>query len=129
MGKKASKRILVIDDNKDALHLMSTLLNSLGCEPSVTSSGKEGADMAISELRKGTPYSLITIDIQLPDMDGTEVISEVRKAGYKGGIVVFTAYPTAAGKKEAKAGGIDGYFSKTVLNKDLLSAILLQFCR
>jgi len=126
--QEKKNRILVIDDNQSALHLFSSLLEKLNCEAITTARGEEGVRIATEEFKKDTPFDLIITDIQMPDLDGTNVARKIRAEGFKGPIVVFTAYPTATMKNKSRSVGIDAYFSKTVLNKDLMSAILFQFC-
>ena len=128
LGNSVKKRILVIDDNRDARTLMTSILEALECDATAVGTGQGGVDAAVDALKQSNPYDLIITDIQMPDLSGTEVASQIRQAGHRGGIIVFTAMPTAFGKKAAKGAGIDAYFSKSVLNKDLMSAILAEFC-
>lgn len=121
--------VLVIDDNRDHVHLITALLESLGCDVTSSLTGEEGIRIAVNAVNEQKAFNLIVTDIKLPDVDGPEVVAKIRAAGFKGGIVAFTAYPTMVGKKHAGGSGIEAYFSKAVLNKDLLVAILEQFAR
>ena len=62
-------------------------------------------------------------------MDGSEAAAKLREGGYTGGIVAFTAAASGGGKRIAQDSGIDRYFSKSVLRKDLAKALLEEFCR
>ena len=124
----APKRILVIDDNKMAMHLMTSLLGAIGCIPISAASGLQGVQEISRSLEAHELVDLVITDVQLPDIDGPEVVDRIRALGYRGPIVVFTAMPSAHDMKELKIAGVNAYFSKMTLNKKLLSAIVSEYC-
>jgi two-component system cell cycle response regulator DivK len=60
--------------------------------------------------------SLILMDIQLPDMDGTVVLSTLRDSPVTAGIpvVAVTAFAMNGDRERFLAGGFDGYLSKPI---------------
>lgn len=118
--------VLIIDDNADIRTIITTMLESLGAKVSSVGSGDEASSFLKSD--SGTKTNLILLDIHMPNLDGYGTAKLLRGDGYKGAIVVFTANATVSGKKECGEFGINGYFSKTTLKKDLLQALLEQHC-
>lgn len=127
--EKNLKHVLIIDDNQDARDILVAILGDLGVIPVPTAKSPEGVRFALEALKRNRPYNLIIVDIHMPDMNGFEVVQKIREAGYKGGIVAFTAMPTGSGRKESGTVGIDAYFSKTHINRALLETVLEQYAR
>jgi signal transduction histidine kinase/CheY-like chemotaxis protein len=66
---KPVRRVLVVDDDSDALELFSRMLRLCGVEAATASSGEQ----ALDELRRAPP-DLMLLDIVMPDMDGWQVL-------------------------------------------------------
>lgn len=126
MGKDIN--VLMIDDSKDALVVMSAVLENLGAKVTTASESKVGVELAQQSVKEGSPFSLILLDIHMPEMNGIDTAKMIRSNGFKGPIIAFTAHATIGGKKEGKEVGIDGYFSKTTFKKDVVQALLDQYC-
>ncbi len=127
--EKNLKQVLIIDDNQDARDILAAILGDLGVIPVPTGNSPEGVRFALEALKRNRPYSLIIVDIHMPDMNGFEVVQKIRDAGYNGGIVAFTAMPTGSGRRESGNIGIDAYFSKTHISRELLETVLEQYAR
>jgi CheY-like chemotaxis protein len=80
------RRVLVVDDDPNALQLLTRMLLVCDNKPEVVtaSSGKQ----ALNELRKGPP-DLILLDIVMPDMDGWQLLKSIRRDERIGNIPVF----------------------------------------
>ena len=83
----AKKKILIIDDEVKLLKLVSVLLSKLDLEVDTASDGQEGLEKVL----KGQ-YDLIICDINMPKMDGIEVIKEAREKGSRDDFVFFTGH-------------------------------------
>ncbi len=70
----AKKRIIVIDDDKSILRTFTRILQKNGYEIDVAETGKEAFDKS-----KKKCYDLALIDIRLPDMDGTDLLSKMQQ--------------------------------------------------
>ena len=78
-------RILVVDDELVSREKMKHIMSSLG-ECDEAASGQD-ALKAFSEARTdGKQYDLITLDISMPEMDGTEVLGRIRTMEKEEGI-------------------------------------------
>lgn len=66
-------RILAIDDEFAALKKMEVLLSEYGqCD--AATNGQQARELYAQAIKEGEPYSLITIDIELPDTNGLELL-------------------------------------------------------
>lgn len=117
-------RVLVIDDMQDILTITSALLQSLSCEVKTSLNATEGLEIFLAQQETGSPIDLILLDIHMPGVDGYAAAANFRSTGFKGKIVAFTANATMQGKKRGKEVGIDQYFNKTVLKRDVIEALL-----
>lgn len=67
------KKVVVIDDDKKVLMLMENLLNKMGCRTFKALRGKPGLEL----VKKEKPHLLIC-DMFIPDMQGSEIVEQVR---------------------------------------------------
>lgn len=68
------KRILVVDDNKVNLKVLSANLQQYGIQTDCASSGKDAISMI-----EGKEYDMIIMDILMPEMNGFEATAAIRK--------------------------------------------------
>lgn len=117
MSKKL--RILHVDDEPDTLSVVKTILEKEGYEVTSVGNGKE----ALSEVDLNG-YSLILLDIMMPDMSGWDLFSRISvvKPGYN---VIFLSVlePTKERLKELKDGGIKDYITKPFDRDDLVARV------
>ncbi len=85
-GKKAT--ILYIEDDNASRLLVERVLSSRGYNVYVASDGLEGIGLA----REKTP-NLILTDINLPDMDGREVVNELINGRWERGVKIYEFHP------------------------------------
>ncbi len=101
---KENIRILIVDDDESIRRYIVKLLTQSGYDVSAVSSGKE----ALRELRAGQEFSLVILDILMPDMDGLETLGEVRKISKDLPILMLSALgQTNIIVKAMKAGATD----------------------
>jgi len=97
------KWILVIDDEEIILDSCRKILEKADYRVETFNNGKEG----IERFRQARPPLLI-VDLKMPDINGIEVIEQVRKIDPEAIIVVITGYATVCAAVEAmKAGAYD----------------------
>ncbi len=106
-----NKNILVIEDNLDNMSLITQLLESAGNTVFKAVTGMEGYEKAL-ELRP----DVILLDIQLPDIEGTEVLQMIRrnKEVEDIAIVAVTSYAMAGDREKLMAAGCNGYIEKPI---------------
>ncbi len=81
-----SQKILLIEDMKGVRESLEVILSIQGYQVDFASNGKEGLDKA-----KSSQYDLIITDILMPELDGTEVIIQLRNAGNDTPILAISA--------------------------------------
>lgn len=103
--------ILVIEDNEQNIYLATFLLEKAGFKVVQARSGEEG--LALS---RKSPPALILLDIQLPEMDGYEVVRRLKRQPETADIAVVavTSYAMAGDRETILAAGCQGYVEKPI---------------
>jgi len=111
-------RILVIEDEvKLATHL-SRALETEGHQARVVHDGK----VALVEAREGD-YDLLLLDVELPRVDGFEILKQLRSSGVATRILMLTARSENPDKIAGLMGGADDYLTKPFAMNELLARI------
>ena len=103
------KTALVIEDNEDNLKLITFILQKNGYRTMEAENGQEGIAMVSRE-----KPDFIILDIQLPDIDGEEVLREIRMLESGGAIpvVAMTSFAMSGDRERLLAAGCNGYIEK-----------------
>ncbi len=119
----AGKRALVADDNMLNQRVMAMLLDKLGITACVAANGKEAVELFCL-----TPFDLIFMDCQMPDMDGyqgTAAIRRIEDDHQRVPIVALTGNDTDQERAHCIAAGMDAFLTKPV-RPESLKALLEQ---
>ncbi|MFC6200429.1 response regulator [Lactiplantibacillus nangangensis] len=100
-------KILVVDDDKEIAQLLEIYIKNEGYEPISAYNGKE----ALTKLNTNPDIALMILDIMMPEMDGIEVIKEVRKDSQLP-ILVLSAKTGDMDKIQGLITGADDYVTK-----------------
>ena len=105
------KKVLVIEDNDDNMELITFILETNGYLTIRAETGQKGFDLAIEERP-----DFIILDIQLPDILGTEVLRMIRASEIADTIpvIAMTSYAMAGDREKLLAAGCDGYIEKPI---------------
>ena len=116
----SSRRILVVDDNRDAAASLGLLLETLGGEAEVAYDGEE----ALAKVRERRP-DLVLLDIGLPGMSGHEVCRALRTEMPNGKtvIVAVTGWGQEQDRRRSREAGFDAHLVKPVTPADLLTLL------
>ncbi|GAB4481204.1 MAG: hypothetical protein Kow00124_28710 [Anaerolineae bacterium] len=120
-----SPGILIVDDDKPTLHLVSTFLHALG----LTAIGVESGEEAITTLaEKRDEIGLVLMDLAMPQMSGVEVCRQIRsELGMSDlPIVALTARIDLETEDQALAAGFNRIVHKPFSLSDL-QKVLTQF--
>jgi CheY-like chemotaxis protein len=74
-GIPMSHTVLVVDDDRDVLDVVTSMLEELGCDVVAAQSGHE----ALDRLRQNEQISILITDINMPGMDGHELAERARR--------------------------------------------------
>ena len=114
------RRILVVDDNKDAANALNLLLQSLGHETRVVYDGMASLGVA-AEFRP----DIVLLDIGMPGLNGFEVarhLSALKKErNFR--IIAMTGWGQASDKEKSREAGFDLHLVKPVDAKDLARVV------
>lgn len=121
-------RALVADDDINACLNVSKMLRSIGMRPDWTISGKEAVIRAKDAMEQGDAFSVYIIDWLIPDMNGIEVVHQVRKIiGDATPIIILTAYDWTDIETEAKEAGVTAFCAKPLFMSELRSVLAKPF--
>jgi len=114
------RRILLVEDEPATIDFMQQQLEFLGYEVTVAKNGLEAVGRATSWLP-----DLIVMDIRMPQMDGLQAASRIRKNPKTQAIPILAATAKAlpGDREKCLAGGCDGYIAKPFTYKELGAAI------
>lgn len=113
-------KILYIEDNPQNMRLIRKMLTTAGYEMVEAVDGKSGLSAVVRE-----HPDLILMDINLPDIDGTEVTARIKADSQisKIPIIALTANAMIGDKETYLGAGCDGYLAKPVSRTELLNLL------
>jgi DNA-binding NtrC family response regulator len=111
-------KILIVDDDVDALELMEELFDSKGYDPLTASNGIE----ALNLVRDEDPDMVIS-DIRMPDMDGMQLLEELSKRHPQIPVIMVTAHGTIEAAVEAIKMGAKDYILKPLRLDEILAKV------
>lgn len=111
-------KILLVEDNQENANLFIRILETESYHVTHTLHGLEGLKLA----REGG-FDVILLDIDLPDIDGTQVGLALRKTLEKTPIIALTAQADRVTRAKAKLFGFDAFIAKPCTDQDLLNTI------
>jgi DNA-binding NtrC family response regulator len=100
--------ILVVDDEPNLRQLLKLYFEQKGWQVHLASSGKEALDI----FEDGGAFQLVILDIKMPDINGLEVLIEMKKRAPKIPIIMITAFGSHTGALEALRQGAYDYITK-----------------
>jgi heavy metal response regulator len=117
-------RILVIEDEKKVANFIKQGLEEEGYAVDWAADGQEGLALALDGV-----HDLIVLDLNLPKMDGLEVLQELRQAKIKAPVLLLTIRAMIEDKVLGLDAGADDYLTKPFSFQELLARIRALFRR
>ena len=114
----ARTRILLVDDNADAIDMLRDMLTDLGYQVAVAYDGPQ----ALSAL-ENFQADVAVIDIGLPVMDGYELAGHIRGGGHEPRLIAMTGYGQPANRVRSRQAGFDEHLVKPVDVAALIAVI------
>jgi len=117
-------RILVVDDDESIRTVLATIMEEEGYTVDVVHNGRDAIKKTQTKL-----YNLALIDIRLPDMEGTELLTRMKETIPKMRKIIITGYPSLKNAIEAVNRGADAYVMKPFDMEKVLKTIKEQLTK
>jgi signal transduction histidine kinase len=111
-------RVLVVDDDRDACELLGRVLADSGAIVDVATSGREAL-----ALMSEAEHDVLVSDIGMPEMDGFELIRQLRSEGRKLPAVAVTAFARPQDRIQALEAGFNMHLAKPLEPQELIVVI------
>jgi two-component system OmpR family response regulator len=118
VARGTKRRVLVVDDEENVTHLVSSALRFDGFETMT-------ADNGTSALQKIVEYDpdLVVLDMMMPGRDGLGVLQDLRAAGSQVPVIFLTARDTSGDRVSGLRAGADDYVVKPFSIEELLARV------
>ncbi len=119
-------RVLVVDDNATNRRILENQLTRWRMRPAMASSGAAALQAIDSASAAGTPFRLILLDSQMPEMDGFDLAARIRQDRQLNNaiIMMLSSVDHSADASQCRQLGIAAYLTKPVTPSELLDHIL-----
>jgi two-component system NtrC family response regulator len=107
-------KVLVIDDNKSLIHLITKDLKRLKHEVLSARTLTEGMQRACSE-----KVDLVFLDLHLPDGNGLEILPRIKSLPDAPEVIIFTGYPSEKSAELAIQSGVWDYLAKPIERRNM----------
>jgi DNA-binding response OmpR family regulator len=111
-------RILIVEDELHLAEALTQILRKNNYTVDAVNDGRSGLDNALSGI-----YDLIILDIMLPEMDGINVLRNIRKEGLSTPVILLTAKGEISDRVKGLDSGADDYLAKPFATEELLARI------
>ncbi len=106
-GNKNKTTVLVVDDEQIICDLFKTVLSHAGYEVFTASTGRDG----LVQFQRRRPQ-LTLLDLRMPEMNGIEVLKDIRKLDPQANVMILTAWASDALERQARQLGVTDFLSK-----------------
>jgi len=114
----AGDRILIVDDDENIRKILSMILRQSGYIVDTAASGEEAISKSDANF-----YNLALIDVRLPDIEGTKLLTLIKETTPRMMKVILTGFPLLDNALQAINRGVDGYLTKPVNTTQLLKTV------
>jgi two-component system, OmpR family, response regulator len=118
VARGTKRRVLVVDDEENVTHLVSSALRFDGFETMTADSGPA----ALTKIVEYDP-DLVVLDVMMPGRDGLGVLQDLRAAGSQVPVIFLTARDTASDRVSGLRAGADDYVVKPFSIEELLARV------
>ncbi len=101
------RTILIVEDNKETLDLIDTILSREGYATFKAENGKDAIDIA-----SGNRIDLVLLDLNLPDYDGIEVLYQLKMVDEAIHVIILTGHGSQSAVRSAMEMGVFDFLTK-----------------
>jgi len=113
-----SARILVVDDDESIRKTLAAILEDQGYIVDTAENGREAIEKSSAQF-----FNLALVDIRLPDIEGTKLLTAMKETTPPMVKIIITGYPSLQNAMEAVNKGADAYVLKPFKIDNVLSTI------
>jgi PAS domain S-box-containing protein len=110
--------LLIVDDDPGTCETLSDIFQEKGYTVATATTGREAQDKA-----KQTAFNVALIDIRLPDVDGTALLTEFRKTHPDMVCMIITGHASVQNAISALEDGANGYFVKPLILEEIVHRV------
>ncbi len=126
-GQLSECKILLAEDGPDNRRLLILILEKMGARVTIAEDGVEACGIYARSLQHGTPFDLVLMDMQMPNMDGYAASRHLRAWGCELPIIALTAHAMAGDRDRCLAAGCNAYLAKPIRRHELLKTLKYWF--
>jgi signal transduction histidine kinase/ligand-binding sensor domain-containing protein/DNA-binding response OmpR family regulator len=117
--------VLIVDDNGTNRRLLEAIVRRWHMRPTLVDGGTAALGALQDAERRGTPFKVVLLDVQMPDVDGFEVAAEIQRHPNlaEAAILMLTSKDRAGDVRRCRRLGITRYLIKPITQRELLLAI------
>ncbi|WP_404320275.1 response regulator [Malaciobacter canalis] len=120
IDKLKNYKILFVDDEEDIQIALANILENLKVEYYIANNGKE----ALEILKENDNINFVVTDINMPSMNGLELIEQIKKESKNIEFIILTAHSESPYIKKADSLNIKGYLVKPMDIIELINKIV-----
>jgi signal transduction histidine kinase/ActR/RegA family two-component response regulator len=112
--------ILLCEDGVENQRLLLHLLRRAGAKVHLAQNGREALELLARAREQNTPYDLVLLDMQMPEVDGYTAARAARQQGDRTPLIALTAHALSGDREKCLAAGCDDYLTKPIDRRRLL---------
>ena len=116
--------LLICEDSETVSMLLRVMLERAGAVVTTAADGEEGLSQFIQH---SNALDLVITDMQMPKLDGYELMQRIRATGWSGHIVALTAFAASEDEDKCRAAGCSHYLTKPITPASFASSIAAVF--
>ena len=110
--------LLIVDDEQRFANMLAKRLSLRGCHCDVCYNGQQALDLV-----RQKSFFLILLDLHLPDIYGTEVLTRIRKNDERTPVIIVTGHGTEKDRQECMQQGAYAFMNKPVGIDELMTIL------
>jgi len=111
-------KILLVEDEENIAMLVENILKKEGHQVEIATNGADGLELGLMDI-----HDVILLDVNLPEMNGFDVLDRLRRAKIQTPIMMLTAYSQTSDKVRGLTSGADDYLTKPFDREELVARV------
>ena len=111
-------KALLVEDEENIAMIVESILKKEGYQVEIASNGVDGLQFGLMDI-----YDVILLDVNLPEMNGFDILDRLRKAKIQAPIMMLTAYSQTSDKVRGLSSGADDYLTKPFDREELAARV------